>query len=78
MSPASEGRPDATNYPAHSCWLFFNKIERHHFISRPSDFSERSEPSLTDSVFGADNDSLASLTVGNGEVNRLGLSLRSN
>ncbi len=78
MYPASEERQMLTNYPAHSCWLFFNEIERITVISIPSGFSERSEPFLTDLFFGADNDSLTPLTVGDGEAIALGLSLRNN
>ncbi len=78
MSPASEGRQDAYQLSAHSCWLFFDEIKRHHCHFQTSGFSERSEPFLTDSVFWYGYDSLAPLPVGDGEVNRPGAFLRNN
>ena len=50
-----------TNYPAHSCWLFSTRLSVITVISRPSGFFRKVRAFLTDSVFGADNDSLTPL-----------------
>ncbi|MCW0134317.1 hypothetical protein OIU89_00965 [Escherichia coli] len=67
-----------TNYPAHSCWLFFNEIERHHCHFQTLRLFRKVRAFLTDSVFGADNDSLTPLPWVMVKSIALGLSLRNN
>ncbi len=67
------------NYPAHSCWLFFNEIERHHCHFQTLRLFRKVRAFLTGLCFLVRiMIPLRPLQLGDGEVDRLGLSLRNN